>query len=104
MPRCRTWSKLRGIPLLPRRYDVGIDLFSFFLFLFLTNNSKQAKRPASAHRKAGRFAFAMMVVDVDLVFTVPEFPAGDIINAIAVGIVSGLSATGADQIAKQMKK
>ena len=36
--------------------------------------------------------------------TVPEFPAGDIINAIAVGIVSGLSATGADQIAKQMKK
>ena len=34
----------------------------------------------------------------------PEFPAGDIINAIAVGIVSGLSATGADQIAKQMKK
>ena len=37
-------------------------------------------------------------------YTVPEVPAGDIINAIAVGIVSGLSATGADQIAKQMKK
>ena len=56
---------------------MGIDLFSFFLFLFLTNNSKQAKRPASVHRKAGRFAFAMMVVDVGLVFTVPEFPAGN---------------------------
>lgn len=41
---------------------------------------------------------------VRAMYTVPEFPAGDIINAIAVGIVSGLSATGADQIAKQMKK
>ena len=34
----------------------------------------------------------------------PEFPAGDMMSAAAVGIVSGLAATGADQIGKQMKK
>ena len=33
----------------------------------------------------------------------PDFPANDLITAIAVGIVSGLSATGVDQIKKQMK-
>ena len=44
------------------------------------------------------------LLGVAAMYTVPEFPAGDIINAVAVGIVSGLSATGADQIAKQMKK
>ena len=40
---------------------------------------------------------------VTAMYTVPDFPAGDIINALAVGIVSGLAATGADQIAKQIK-
>ena len=34
----------------------------------------------------------------------PDFPATDVITAIAVGIVSGLAATGADQIYKQLKK
>ena len=68
---------------------MGIDLFSFFLFLFLTNNSKQAKRPASVHRKAGRFAFAMMVVDVGLVFTV-AFVLGFLAALIAYGISMGL--------------
>lgn len=34
----------------------------------------------------------------------PDFPATDIITAIAVGIVSGLAATGAHQIYKQMKE
>ena len=34
----------------------------------------------------------------------PEFPAADLMSAAAVGIVSGLAATGADQIGKQMKK
>ncbi len=34
----------------------------------------------------------------------PDFPAGDYITAVAVGIVSGLAATGADQIVKQIKK
>ena len=34
----------------------------------------------------------------------PDFPAADIITAIAVGIVSGLAATGANQIYKQLKE
>ena len=33
---------------------------------------------------------------------IPDYPAGDIITAIAVGIVSGLAATGADQVVKQL--
>ena len=33
----------------------------------------------------------------------PEYPAADVITALAVGIVSGLSATGANQIVKQLK-
>lgn len=36
-------------------------------------------------------------------FVMPDFPAGDVITAGAVGIVSGLAATGADQMIKQMK-
>lgn len=34
--------------------------------------------------------------------SVPDFPAGDPLTALAVGIVSGLAATGADQIIKQI--
>lgn len=34
----------------------------------------------------------------------PEFPAKDSITAVAVGIVSGLAATGANQIVKQLGK
>jgi len=34
----------------------------------------------------------------------PDFPAGDVLTAIAVGIVSGLAATGANQVIKQLKK
>lgn len=34
----------------------------------------------------------------------PDFPATDVITAIAVGIVSGLSAVGANQIGKQISK
>lgn len=33
-----------------------------------------------------------------------DFPAGDPLTAVAVGIVSGLAATGADQIARQFKQ
>lgn len=35
-------------------------------------------------------------------YVIPDFPANDILNAIAVGIVSGLASTGANQIYKQM--
>lgn len=34
---------------------------------------------------------------------VPDFPATDSLTAVAVGIVSGLAATGLDQAAKQIK-
>lgn len=37
-------------------------------------------------------------------YVMPEFPANDIVTAIAVGIVSGLAATGAHQIYKQQTK
>lgn len=33
---------------------------------------------------------------------IPDFPASDYISAAAVGIVSGLAATGIDQITKQL--
>lgn len=36
-------------------------------------------------------------------YIMPDFPAGDVITALAVGIVSGLAATGADQMYKQLK-
>ena len=34
----------------------------------------------------------------------PDFPATDVITAIAVGIVSGLAATGANEAVKQLTK
>lgn len=37
-------------------------------------------------------------------FIMPDFPAHDVLNAMAVGIVSGLAATGANQIVKQLTK
>ena len=37
-------------------------------------------------------------------YVMPDFPAQDILNAIAVGITSGLASTGADQIYKQVIK
>lgn len=37
-------------------------------------------------------------------FIMPEFPAGDYITAAAVGIVSGLAATGANQVVKQLRE
>lgn len=44
------------------------------------------------------------VLGVTGMYVMPEFPAADPITAVAVGIVSGLAATGADQIAKQLKQ
>lgn len=37
-------------------------------------------------------------------YVIPDFPAHDILNAIAIGIVSGLASTGANQVWKQGKK
>jgi hypothetical protein len=43
------------------------------------------------------------VLGVIGMYIIPDFPASDILNAIAVGIVSGLSSTGINQIYKQGK-
>lgn len=37
-------------------------------------------------------------------YIIPDFPATDIMTAVAVGIVSGLASTGVNQIYKQVKK
>lgn len=37
-------------------------------------------------------------------YVMPEFPANDVMTAIAVGIVSGLASTGVNQIYKQAVK
>ena len=44
------------------------------------------------------------VLGVVGMLTMPNFPATDYITAIAIGIVSGLAATGAHQIGKQMSE
>lgn len=44
------------------------------------------------------------VLGVIGMFVIPDFPAHDILNAIAVGIVSGLASTGANQVYKQRNK
>ncbi len=36
-------------------------------------------------------------------YIMPSFPATDYLNAIAVGIVSGLAATGINQLGKQLR-
>lgn len=37
-------------------------------------------------------------------YVIPDFPANDILNAISIGIVSGLASTGVNQVWKQSKK
>ena len=42
------------------------------------------------------------ILGIVAMFLMPEFPAKDYLTAVAVGIVSGLAATGAHQIYKQL--
>lgn len=37
-------------------------------------------------------------------YLMPEFPAEDVMNAVAIGIVSGLASTGVNQVYKQITK
>ena len=37
-------------------------------------------------------------------YVIPNYPAGNVMDAIAVGIVSGLASTGVHQIGKQLTK
>lgn len=44
------------------------------------------------------------VLGIIALFAMPSYPATDIITAMAVGIESGLAATGVNQIFKQIEK
>lgn len=44
------------------------------------------------------------ILGVVAMFIMPEYPAKDYLTAIAIGIVSGLAATGAHQVYKQLTK
>ena len=44
------------------------------------------------------------VLGVVGMYTMAEFPAQDILNALAVGIASGLASTGVNQIVKQLRQ
>ena len=44
------------------------------------------------------------VLGVAGMYLMPDFPAKDVLNAIAIGIVSGLASTGVNQAYKQLKK
>lgn len=44
------------------------------------------------------------ILGVAGMYLMPDFPASDVINAVAIGIVSGLAATGANQVLKQVSK
>lgn len=63
---------------------------------------------ASEHVKDELIPVIMAVIGGALgvvgMYVMPDFPVHDIINALAVGAVSGLAATGAHQAYKQSKK
>lgn len=42
------------------------------------------------------------VLGVVAMYFMPEFPAHDVLTAVAIGIVSGFAATGAHQVYKQL--
>lgn len=46
--------------------------------------------------------FGAILGAVGLAISIPDFPATDYITACAVGVVSGLAATGINQIIKQL--
>lgn len=42
------------------------------------------------------------LLGVACLYVMPEFPANDVVTAIAIGIVSGLASTGVNQVYKQI--
>lgn len=46
--------------------------------------------------------FVGAILGVVGMYTMPDFPAKDILNAVKIGIISGLASTGANQIGKQL--
>ena len=66
----------------------------------------QAVLFAVQHRGPAGMAYALvcgLVLGVAGMFIIPDYPAQDYITSAAVGIVSGLAATGVNQITKQLK-
>lgn len=43
------------------------------------------------------------ILGIAAMFAMPDFPANDVLTAAAIGAVSGLAATGANQVFKQLK-
>lgn len=46
--------------------------------------------------------FVGAILGVVAMKTMPDFPAKDILNAVSIGIVSGLASTGANQVKQQL--
>lgn len=44
------------------------------------------------------------VLGVVGMYVMPDFPARDVLNAIAIGIVSGLASTGCNELVKQLRE
>lgn len=44
------------------------------------------------------------VLGVVGMYTIKDFPASDVLNALAVGIASGLASTGVNQVVKQLSQ
>lgn len=63
--------------------------------IFEVNSLKEASEITSMFDKyaVGEYKYSM-----------PDFPADDVINAVAVGMASGLAATGVNQLYKQQCK
>lgn len=45
-----------------------------------------------------------LLLGIVSLYIMPDFPATDIVSAASVGIVSGLAATGVNQVVKQLAK
>ena len=55
-----------------------------------------------AMRACLRVTKAGGVLGIVGMYVIPDFPAHDVLNAVAVGIVSGLASTGVNQVYKQL--
>lgn len=78
---------------------VAITVLVYVIGLFVSNSKLDNKWiPAICGVCGALLGIAGLYIGV------PDFPATDYLTAAAVGAASGLAATGADQIFKQLKK
>ena len=82
--------------------DFGIaTVVGITIICYLIAEIVKASKKVDTSFIPGICGIAGGILGVVGMYTMPDFPATDIINAIAVGIVSGLAATGVNQIFKQ---